>query len=89
MTKALRAVVLLIVGSCVTLACGPDAPPPGAFVGAPCHSDYDCGGLYCVDVAGGTCQLACRGDAACGPGYSCRSQGRRGAGGKVDVCLPN
>jgi hypothetical protein len=71
-------------------ACGNDSHPmPGAFVGAPCRTDYDCAGLYCVDPSGGTCQLACRGDLDCGPGASCKSENRHGTGGKIDVCIPN
>jgi hypothetical protein len=88
-----RTAALLFVAVTVAsaIACGNDGPPPyGAFPGALCQSDLDCGGgSYCVDTGGGTCQPPCRNNVDCGPGYSCKSQNRRGAGGKVDVCLPN
>ncbi len=84
-------VALVGIGACGLGACGNDhGPVPyGAAIGAPCRSDYDCAGLYCVDMSGGTCQFACRGDVDCGPGYACHSKNRRGTGGKVDVCEPN
>lgn len=71
-------------------ACGNDGPGPfyGA-AGAACRSDYDCGGTYCVDFGGGTCQVSCRNDLDCGPGYHCHNENRHGTGGKVDVCIPN
>jgi hypothetical protein len=71
-------------------ACGNDhGPGPYAAIGAPCRNDFDCGGIFCVDFGGGTCQVACRSDVDCGPGYRCHSESRRGTGGNVEVCVPN
>jgi hypothetical protein len=69
-----------------SLACGSDNGP---YVGAPCRGDFECApGTNCADFAGGACLPACRGDLDCGPGYSCKNTNRRGASGKVLVCVP-
>jgi hypothetical protein len=72
-------------------ACGNDGPGPYGYgaIGAPCGSDYDCGGTFCVAFRGGTCQAGCRNDLDCGPGFHCHDENRRGTGGKIDVCIPN
>jgi len=71
-------------------ACGDDhGGPYGPYMEAPCRADFDCGpGTSCADFAGGTCLMACRSDVDCGPGYDCKDTDRRGAGGKVRVCVP-
>lgn len=70
-------------------ACGNDGPGPYVATGAPCRSDYDCGGTFCVDFGGGTCQFSCRNNVDCGPGFHCHNENRHGTGGKVDVCIPD
>lgn len=87
---SLRAILFACVAAgAIVVACGNDAPPYGAYPGTPCRTDIDCGGYYCVDSGGGTCQPPCRSEVDCGPGYSCKSQARRGTGGRVNVCLPD
>jgi hypothetical protein len=79
---ALMGMIILFAG------CGNDGPGPYGYYGGACRGDYDCPpGSYCVDPSGGVCLPACRTDADCGPAYACKSQGRHGVGGKVDVCV--
>jgi len=90
MATSQKVFVSIVVASTLAVSCGSDNPPPyGMYAGAFCRSDLDCGGFYCVDPGGGTCQAPCRGDLDCGPGFRCRDEGRRGANGRVNVCIPN
>jgi hypothetical protein len=53
-----------------------------------CRDDYDCPeGTACVDKSGGVCLLRCDVHRDCRPGYSCDDKSRKGAGGKVFVCI--
>ena len=79
-----------IVMTCLALvasACGDDHDGPMMMAfGAPCRSDFDCGGLYCVKDSGGICLPLCVDDFDCGPGYACQKKDRQGSPGQVRVC---
>jgi len=51
-----------------------------------CASDTQCPqGYACADPHGGICMPLCS-PGGCGPGYSCESTKRHGAGGEILVC---
>ena len=65
---------------------GPDFPDGTCSV--PCGDDHDCpDGTVCIDKMGGQCLLACHHDSTCRGAYQCKSEDRKGAGGKLEVCI--
>ncbi len=61
---------------------------PGGMCTVACRDDVDCpGGTDCIDKKGGVCLPVCDEHRDCFGGYRCKSEDRRGAGGKSRVCI--
>ncbi|HEX3595325.1 MAG TPA: hypothetical protein VHU80_09495 [Polyangiaceae bacterium] len=89
--RSLRGVLgllTILTGVVASVACGDSRPPPYWYYG-PCDHDLDCPvQTYCMEPGPGSCLVQCRSVLDCAPGYLCGQQDRRGAKGKLTVCLP-